>query len=148
LGGSTVVGTGGSAGGSTGAGGAFPYKPAYIIGADISWTLEDEAGGAKYADSAGVKPIEQIMANNGFNYIRLRTFVCPSCTGGYSGQGFCDTAHTITMAKRIKACGLGLLVDFHMSDTWVSIGTGSSASAQPSAWKGMTPAQMQTAAHD
>jgi len=88
------------------------------------------------------------MANNGFNFIRLRTFVCPSCPGGYSAQGFCDTAHTIAMAKRVKACGMGLLVDFHMADTWVSLGTGASASARPSAWVGMTPAQMQTAAHN
>jgi arabinogalactan endo-1,4-beta-galactosidase len=88
------------------------------------------------------------MANNGFNFIRLRTFVCPSCPGGYNSRGFCDDKHTVTMAKRVKACGMGLFLDFHMSDTWVSLGTGASASAQPSAWKGMTPSQMQQAAYD
>ncbi len=134
----------GAAGGSSG---PFPFNPSYIIGADISWTLEDEAGGAKYADAGGVKPIEQILVNNGFNYVRLRTFVCPSCAGGYNRQGFCDDKHTVIMAKRVKACGMGLLLDFHMSDTWVSLGTGASASAQPSAWKGMSPSEMQAAAY-
>jgi arabinogalactan endo-1,4-beta-galactosidase len=133
--------------GAAGSTGPFPFNPSYILGADISWTLEDEAGGAKYADANGVKPIEQILVDNGFNYVRLRTFVCPSCAGGYNRQGFCDDKHTVIMAKRVKACGMGLFLDFHMSDTWVSLGTGASTSAQPSAWKGMTPSEMQAAAY-
>jgi len=39
---------------------------------------------------------------------------------------------------------MGLFLDFHMSDTWASIGS----QIIPSAWRGMTPPQMQTAAHD
>jgi arabinogalactan endo-1,4-beta-galactosidase len=145
----SAAGSGGSAGSTVVVPtGAFPFKPSYILGADISYTLQDEAAGATYADDTGVKPIEEIMANNGFNFIRLRTFVCPSCAGGYSRQGFCDDKHTVTMAKRVKACGMGVLLDFHMADTWVSLGTGASTSAQPSAWKGMTPSQMQTAAYN
>ena len=150
-GGSNMAGAAGAsmslAGATGGSSGPFPFNPSYIIGADISWTLEDEAGGAKYADASGVKPIEQILANKGFNYVRLRTFVCPSCAGGYNRQGFCDDKHTVIMAKRVKACGMGLLLDFHMSDTWVSLGTGASTSAQPSAWKGMSPTEMQAAAY-
>jgi arabinogalactan endo-1,4-beta-galactosidase len=159
-GGASLGGSGGASGGGTagmsgtagsggsGPSGAFPFNPPFILGADISWTLEEEAAGQKFADSAGNKPIEEIMANNGFNYVRLRTFVCPSCAGGYSRQGFCDDKHTVTMAKRVKACGMGIFLDFHMADTWVSLGTGASTSAQPSAWKGLTPTQMQAAAHD
>jgi len=150
--GGTSAGGGGAAGGSAGSGpstgGPFPFKPPFILGADISWTLEDEASGGKFVEGGVTKPIEQIMSNNGFNYIRLRTFVCPSCSGGYSRQGFCDTEHTITMAKRVKACGMGLQIDFHMSDTWVSIGTGGSASSEPSQWAGKTPAQKAVLAHD
>jgi arabinogalactan endo-1,4-beta-galactosidase len=138
----------GGGAGSPDTGGPFPLDPSFILGADISWTLEEEAAGQKFADASGVKPIEEIMANNGFNYVRLRTFVCPSCPGGYSSRGFCDDKHTVTMAKRVKACGMGVFLDFHMADTWVSLGTGASPSAQPSAWKGMTPSQMQTAAYN
>lgn len=117
--------------------GPFPFHPPFILGADISWTLQDEAGGATYADSTGVKPIEDILAENGFNFVRLRTFVQPSNPGGYaSGSandpsapghgtpdgGWCSTAATVVMAQRVKKCGMGVFVDFHMSDTWESLG--------------------------
>ena len=79
------------------------------------------------------------MAENGFNYIRLRTFVDPSASDGYSpGQNWCGQADTVTMAKRVKACGMGLLVDFHMSDTWASLGTNANAAAMPLAWRSLS----------
>src|SRR5207237_1339702 len=91
------TGAGGTATGGTGAGGIF--NPPYILGADISWTLQDEAASASYREGGVTKSIERIFANNGFNFVRLRTFVNPSAPGGYApGQGYCDAAHTITMA--------------------------------------------------
>ncbi len=136
------VSTGGTAGGT---GAAFPFNPVYMLGADITWTLEDEAAGATYSDGGKVQPLEQIMADYGFNYIRIRTFVNPSDAGGYSpGQGFGDIAHTITWARRVKACGMGILLDFHMSDTWASIGS----QIVPAAWAGLSASAMDTAAHD
>jgi arabinogalactan endo-1,4-beta-galactosidase len=150
-------GAGGAAGGTSGAGGsgsgghgggtgaAFPFNPPYMLGADITWTLEDESAGATYSDGGKVQPLEQIMANYGFNYIRIRTFVNPSDSGGYSpGLGFGDITHTITWAKRMKACGMGILLDFHMSDTWASIGS----QIAPAAWAGLSASAMDTAAHD
>jgi arabinogalactan endo-1,4-beta-galactosidase len=132
------AGTGGAGGGT---GGAFPFNPSYIIGADISWATQHEAAGFKYSDGTSQKPMEQIMAENGFNYIRLRTFVDPSASDGYSpGQSWCSKADTVAMAKRVKACGLGLLIDFHMSDTWASLGTNANASAMPLAWRGLSQA--------
>ncbi len=152
---------GGGSGGSTGGGGTggttgqFPFNPAFILGADISWTLEQESGGALFKDGSTTKSIERIFVDHGFNYVRLRTFVCPDCPGGYAdvpsysgfsptNEAWCDTAHTIEMAKRVKACGMGLFLDFHMSDLWASIGE----QHVPSAWAGMTPSQMQAAAYD
>lgn len=146
-----VGGAGGPTGGTPGAG--EPFNPPYILGADISWTLEQESAGVKYEDNGQTKSVERIFVDHGFNFIRLRTFVCPSCPGGYdsnlySGAGptehWCDTAHTIEMAKRVKACNMGIFLDFHMSDNWASIGH----QEVPSAWAGMSPSQMQTAAHD
>jgi arabinogalactan endo-1,4-beta-galactosidase len=145
-------GTGGGSGGSTG---EFPFTPSFILGADISWTLEQESGGAVWRDGSQEVPIERILVNHGFNYIRLRTFVCPDCSGGYAdvpsysgfsptNEAWCDTAHTIEMAQRVKACGLGLFLDFHMSDLWASIGE----QHVPSAWAGMSPSEMQAAGYD
>jgi arabinogalactan endo-1,4-beta-galactosidase len=52
----------------------------------------------------------------------LRVFVDPTKAGvnyrAYSADGYCDLAHTIVMAKRVKAAGMGLLIDFHYSDSW------------------------------
>lgn len=154
-------GTGGTGGGGTGGGGTggtpseFPFNPSFILGADISWTLEQESGGAVFKDGSTTKAIERIFVDHGFNYVRLRTFVCPDCPGGYAdvpsysgfsptNEAWCDTAHTIEMAKRVKACGMGLFLDFHMSDLWASIGE----QHVPSAWAGMNPSQMQAAAYD
>ncbi len=158
-----AMGTGGngSGGGGTGGGGTggtpgqFPFNPSFILGADISWTLEQESGGAVFKDGSTTKSIERIFVDHGFNYVRLRTFVCPDCPGGYAdvpsysgfsptNEAWCDTAHTIEMAKRVKACGMGLFLDFHMSDLWASIGE----QHVPSAWAGMNPSQMQAAAYD
>jgi arabinogalactan endo-1,4-beta-galactosidase len=139
-----AAGAAGSSGSNAGGATGFPFVPSYIIGADITWTLEQEARGSTYSDAGKVQPLEQIMANNGFNYIRIRTFVNPSAPGGYSSAGFADIAHTVTWAKRVKACGMGILLDFHMSDTWASIGV----QKVPSAWAGMSPSDMQKAAHD
>jgi arabinogalactan endo-1,4-beta-galactosidase len=131
-------GIGGTAAGGTtgGTGGAFPFNPSYILGADISWATQHEAEGFSYSDGSSTKRMEQIMAENGFNYIRLRTFVDPSASDGYSpGQNWCGQADTVTMAKRVKSCGMGLLIDFHMSDTWASLGTNANAAAMPLAWR-------------
>lgn len=123
----------------------------YIVGVDITWLLEDESVGATYYDGATKKDLFVILKDHGVNFIRVRTFV-NSCVGyakeSYSGADpnvcWCDLDHTITLAKRIKAAKMGFLLDFHMSDTWASIGK----QYVPAAWKGMTAAQMQTAAHD
>jgi len=43
----------------------LPFHPAFILGADISWTLEDEAGGATYFDGTTQRPLERILVDNG-----------------------------------------------------------------------------------
>ena len=91
-----------------------------IIGADISFLPELEARGLKFSDKNG-KPGDaiEILKANGFNYIRLRIFNHPELKDGYSpGKGFCDLAHTLQMAKRIKAAGMKFLLDFHYSNYW------------------------------
>jgi arabinogalactan endo-1,4-beta-galactosidase len=127
----------------------FPFNPSFILGADISWVSQHEAQGDTYSDGASVKPMEEIMSDNGFNYVRLRTFVQPSASGGYaqgsanqtgvpgygtSTGGWCSTADTVAKVLRMKKCGLGVLVDFHMSDTWASIGS----QIMPSSWVGLS----------
>jgi arabinogalactan endo-1,4-beta-galactosidase len=139
-------GTGGasSAGGSSGT--CPSANPAlFAIGADTSWVPQDEAGGATFVDTDGVtKDILALLKNHGFNYIRLRTFVDPTASDGYSSAGYCDIAQTAAMGKRIKDACMGFSLDFHYSDNWADPGK----QCIPQAWLGMTLAQMTQQVHD
>jgi arabinogalactan endo-1,4-beta-galactosidase len=134
----------GSVDGDAGPDGA-PRVPSFFIGADITWVQADEAGGATYSDGT-TKEILKLLKDHGFNYIRLRTFVDPRAADGYDKQnGFGDLAHTITFGKRIKAAGMGFLLDFHYSDNWADPGK----QCVPVAWQGLTSiAALATAVHD
>lgn len=117
----------------------------YIVGVDVSWVLEDESLGAKYYDNGKQQDLFDILQNHGINFIRVRTFV-NSCIGyaknSYSGANsnvcWCDLKHTIALAKRIKAHNMGFFLDFHMSDTWASIGH----QDVPASWAGKSNAEM------
>ncbi|HET7544918.1 MAG TPA: glycosyl hydrolase 53 family protein [Polyangiaceae bacterium] len=122
-GGASAGGLGGGQAGAVSSAGA-PAVPLdrFMIGADITWVQAAEARGASYSDGTQ-RDIFELLKAHGFNYIRLRTFVDPKATDGYDKQnGYADLAHTIAFGKRIKAAGLGFLLDFHYSDNWADPG--------------------------
>lgn len=105
-----------------------------ILGADISFLPQLEARGIKFTDHGVEKDAIAILKDHGFNYVRLRIFNNPAQPKGYSPQqGFCDLAHTRQMAKRVKAAGLKLLLDFHYSDYWAD----PQQQNKPAAWVGI-----------
>jgi beta-galactosidase len=105
-----------------------------MIGADISFLPQLEARGVKFSDNGKEGDAIEVMKQHGFNYVRLRIFHNPAADSGYSPQkGFCDLAHTLEMAKRVKAVGMKLLLDFHYSDYWAD----PEKQYKPSAWKGL-----------
>ncbi len=116
-----------------------------ILGADISWLPQFEAQGKKFygADSVATDAIA-ILKAHGFNYIRLRIFNNPRADSGYSKKGYCDLAETMKMAKRIKAAGMGFLLDFHYSDNWADPGK----QHMPSAWKNSSYPELQDSVRD
>jgi arabinogalactan endo-1,4-beta-galactosidase len=128
--------------------GTIKPMPPYIVGADISSVQAAEDRGVAFSDDGASKDILQIFKDHGFNYIRLRVFVDPTQPTprgpAYSMQGYCDLAHTIAMAKRIKAAGMGLLIDFHYSDSWADPGK----QFTPSAWKNLSFADLVNKMHD
>jgi arabinogalactan endo-1,4-beta-galactosidase len=99
---------------------------ARMIGADISFLPQIESRSGFFARGPerfleGGEPVDAItlLARHGFNAIRLRIFVEPSNEKGYAPRmGFCGLDSTLSMARRIKAAGLDLLLDFHYSDYW------------------------------
>ncbi|MFT3680471.1 MAG: beta-galactosidase GalA [Ferruginibacter sp.] len=116
-----------------------------MIGADISYLPELESKGIKFSDNGTEKDAIEILKAHGFNYVRLRLFNNPATDSGYSpGKGFCDLQHTLQMAKRVKAAGLKLLLDFHYSDYWADPGK----QFKPAAWKGLNFTELKQALYD
>jgi arabinogalactan endo-1,4-beta-galactosidase len=119
----------------------------FLIGADVSWTQEDEASGSVYFDHGRQKELFQILKDHGFNAIRLRVFVNPGSPRGYAAKSrehFCDLAHTLVMAKRARNAGMALLIDLHYSDTWADPGK----QFKPAAWEDMDVSGLCAAVHD
>ncbi len=110
-----------------------PIKPVdKMLGADISFLPQLEDRGIKFSDKGEQKDAIAILKDHGFNYIRLRIFNNPAGDSGYSPKkGFCDLAHTLQMAKRVKAAGMKLLLDFHYSDYWAD----PEKQYKPAAWR-------------
>jgi arabinogalactan endo-1,4-beta-galactosidase len=116
----------------------------FILGADISWVQEQEDQGTRFSDQGQQKDILVILKDHGFNWIRLRVFVNPPAPKGYSSRGYCDLDHTLAMAKRIRAAGMGFLLDFHYSDTWADPGH----QVKPAAWADLHGAELEKSVHD
>ncbi|NGO80251.1 arabinogalactan endo-1,4-beta-galactosidase [Streptomyces sp. YC504] len=105
-----------------------------VKGADISSLKKNEDYGGVYRDSAGTTadPLATLKSA-GMNYARLRVWLNPA-------DGYNNRARVLTQAKRIKAQGMKLLVDFHYSDTWADPGVQS----PPAAWAGHSYSQLRT----
>jgi arabinogalactan endo-1,4-beta-galactosidase len=86
-------------------------KELRIRGADISFTLQEEAMGRTVTDNGEALPIEQILARHGANYARLRVWVNPPA-------GTSDLGAALTLAARTHDAGMKLVLDLHFSDTW------------------------------
>ena len=124
---------------------AKPRKVDKMIGADISFLPELESRGLKFKDNGVEKDAIDILKAHGFNYVRLRIFNDPAREKGYSPKaGFCDLEHTKAMAKRVKAAGLKLLLDFHYSDYWADPGK----QFKPKAWENLGFEALKKALYD
>jgi arabinogalactan endo-1,4-beta-galactosidase len=105
-----------------------------IKGADISSLAKSEALGGVYKTSSGTTgDALAILKSSGMNYARLKVWVNPA-------DGYNNKTRVLAMAKRIKAQGMKLLVDFHYSDTWADPG----AQSKPAAWAGHSYSQLKT----
>lgn len=105
-----------------------------MIGADISFLPQFEDRGREYYENGTEKDPVRILADHGFNYIKLRVFVNPENKKGYSpGRGFCGLDHTLRMARRIKDAGMKLIINFHYSDYWAD----PHRQNKPAAWESL-----------
>lgn len=101
-----------------------PVTPSFFKGADISWASEMEAGGRTWKKKDGTAaPLLDVLKDCGFNAVRLRVWVNPY--KGWSGKD-----DVVAMAKKVKAAGMYLMIDFHYSDFFADPGR----QKIPSAW--------------
>lgn len=98
-----------------------------LLGADISFLEEIEAGGGAYFDEGMVADPLDILVAHHITRARLRIWHTPA--GGINGL-----EETLAAARRIHAAGMRLLLDFHYSDSWADPGK----QTIPMAWAGLT----------
>ncbi|MFJ3670801.1 glycosyl hydrolase 53 family protein [Streptomyces sp. NPDC090106] len=105
-----------------------------IKGSDISSLAKSEALGGVYRTASGTTgDALAILKSAGQNYARVKVWV--NAADGYNGK-----TQVLALAKRAKAQGMKLLVDFHYSDTWADPG----AQTKPAAWTGHSYSQLKT----
>lgn len=113
---------------AVGSGARFPVfatAPRKLVnGVDISWLPEVEAVGGKFYTRAKkrIAPLELLFKNN-LKVGRIRIWVDPEGANGSLQRG-------LKLAKRLKAQGMQVCIDFHFSDTWADPGH----QATPAAW--------------
>lgn len=101
---------------------------AFAKGADISWLTEMESKGYKFYNRNNVQEdCYRVMKDEGINSIRLRAWVNPA-------EGWCNTADVVAKAKRAKAVGMRIMIDFHYSDWWADPGKQN----KPAAWSALS----------
>ncbi|MEM6159627.1 arabinogalactan endo-beta-1,4-galactanase [Erwinia sp. P6884] len=125
---------------------ADPQHAGFVKGADISTLAELEKQGGKFynVNNQLQDPIA-ILKANGINTIRLRLWVDPrDGSGNAYGGGTNDLDTTLALAKRAKAQGMQLLLDFQYSDFWTDPGK----QFKPKAWENLSFPQLEKQVHD
>jgi arabinogalactan endo-1,4-beta-galactosidase len=104
--------------------GKRPSAP-QAVGHDLSFAIQETAIGNTFTDRGRTALPEQILADHGANFVRLRLWLDPP--GGYS-----NLTSVLQMAQRAHAAGMQILLDFHYSDFWADPATQNT----PAAWQG------------
>lgn len=111
----------------------------FIRGVDISSLEKVEFYGGKFFDNGQERDVLEILKDRGVNWVRLRLWNDPVLDGG-----FCDKESVIAMAKRTKAQGFKLLLNFHYSDHWADPGQ----QTKPAAWADLSFEELTQAVYD
>ena len=99
----------------------------FVKGADVGFLTGQERRGVVFHDRNGRERecLELLKSDYQMSAIRMRVWVNPR-------GGSCDKNELLAMARRVKALGMQLMVDFHYSDSWADPGK----QPIPKAWQG------------
>lgn len=106
----------------------------FMRGVDVSEVEALEELGQKWYDSDNTeKDVFKILANHGVNWVRIRIWndYTVALNDSWGPYGYNNLKRTIAMAKRAKAAGQKIFLDFHYSDNWADPGK----QYIPEAWK-------------
>ncbi len=106
-------------------------------GADISFTLQEEAAGTVYRLDGRPMRLEHLLRAAGANWVRLRIWVNPPA-------GYSDLGQALRLGARAKRAGMRVLLDLHYSDFWADPGK----QPIPAAWLGQDLATLATTVRD
>lgn len=110
----------------------------FALGSDVSWVTQMEASGIKFFNNSGTQQdLFTVLGGKGINAIRLRVWVNPS-------GGWCNITDVVAKAKRAKAAGMSVLIDFHYSDTWADPGH----QTVPAAWASLDFTDLMTTTYN
>jgi arabinogalactan endo-1,4-beta-galactosidase len=132
-------------------------SPRFMKGVDISMLAQIEASGGRfYQEDGTARDALEILRDHGVNWVRLRIWnnpVFPPGTTSYhgtpvgpgpAGGGNNDETVVRGLARRAKALGMRVYLDFHYSDFWADPGKQDT----PAAWRSLTAAQLEQAVYD
>ncbi len=117
----------------------------FIKGMDLSTLVELEDLGAKYYDNGVEMDVLDIMKKYDVDSIRIRLWNDPYSAEGESyGAGINDLETSLAIAKKVKAAGFGILLNFHYSDFWADPGK----QFKPKAWADFGADELEKAVYD
>jgi arabinogalactan endo-1,4-beta-galactosidase len=107
----------------------------YAIGADVSFLGQCEKDGAVFKQNGKPVDVLDLLREHHYNWVRLRIFHNPEASADKLPN---DLAYSLALAKRAKADGFRILLDFHYSDSWADPGK----QPVPEAWSKLNHQQL------
>jgi arabinogalactan endo-1,4-beta-galactosidase len=101
------------------------------LGADLSFTPQELAAGARFTDRGRPGNPVGIMRDNGASWVRMRLWVNPPA-------GYSDLASDLALARAVHAAGMKIYLDIMYSDFWAD----PTHQNIPAAWQGQDLAQL------
>jgi arabinogalactan endo-1,4-beta-galactosidase len=111
--------------------GPDPAAAGFADGADLSFTPQELAAGAKFTDNGVPGTPVTIMRAAGANYVRMRLWVNPPA-------GYSDLATDLALARQVRAAGMKIYLDVMYSNFWAD----PQHQDIPAAWHGQDLSQL------
>ncbi len=104
----------------------------FYFGADLSYVNEMQDCGVTYSEKDTAKDPYALFADHDCNLVRLRLWHTPDWYDELNdGKRYSDLRDVKKSIQRAKEQGMGVLLDFHLSDNWADPGK----QVAPKAWQ-------------